>query len=117
MPVNPPDDERPAWQKWGALLLVLVFVAGVVLGRSRWGADFWPLDRSYVGPNIVASVLTWIVVVIVGVLLWPPTRRRLHAFADRKLATIHVKHGEHAAKLDHLLRRVEALHDKHDARR
>lgn len=84
----------PRWQKLLAVAYVMALAALVVVFRSRIGPDFWPLDASRVGPNIVAAVLTVLVMTPVGVLLWPPTRRRLHRFIDSKLAPIH----EHLAR-------------------
>src|ERR1700733_12949880 len=83
------EEKIPLWKKLGALGLLLVIVLAVVLWHGRFHADFIPLDRSSVGPNIVASILTWAFIVVCSVLLYPPWRRRAHAFIDKKLAPIH----------------------------
>jgi hypothetical protein len=95
------DDRTPTWKSVLACVYVCVCVLLVVVFAGRIGPDFWPLDRSFVGPNIVASVVTVLVATPVGVLLWPPTRRSIHAFVDRKIAPIHAK--------------IDALDGKHDA--
>lgn len=74
----------PSWKRVGALALALVVIAIVLLFHRRLAADFLPLDRSTIGPNLLASGIQWVVVFLVAVLLWPPTRRRIHRFVDRK---------------------------------
>lgn len=120
--MNSNDKPVPRWQKVTAVLYVLAIVAEVVVFRSHLGADFVPFDNSHIAPNILASIIIVEVVTPFGVLLWPPTRRRLHRFADRKLAPLHEKldrhealHAEHADKLDALTRSLDLLHAKHDA--
>ena len=117
-------DEKPVplWQKIAAVVYVLVAAALLIAFRSRLGADFNPPDASRVAPNILAEILTVLVMTPVGVLLWPPTRRRLHRFADRKLGGLHSKldllharHDVHAGQLAELRRSLEELHAKHDA--
>lgn len=51
-------------------LLVATMVIGVALaaflliwGMARFKADFWPLDNSRVGPNIVASLVITILII------------------------------------------------------
>ena len=111
----------PAWQKALAVLYVIVAVGLVAAFRSHLHDDFIPVDGSRVAPNILASFLIVIVMTPIGVLLWPPARRRLHAFMDRKLAPLHAKvealharHDEHADALRVIAQRVEDLHVKAD---
>lgn len=83
-------EENPTpWKKTFAILLAILTIAVVVTCWNRLGKDFWPLDRSYVGPNIVASVMTWTFVLIVAALIWPPTRRAIHRFVEGKLEAVH----------------------------
>lgn len=110
--------ERPvrAWQ-WavGAALLVGVALF-LTLDWHRFLADFIPPDASRVGPNMVASVLTWAFVLVVAVLVWPPARRRLHRFIDEKTAPLHehlaairAHHAAHAETLDEVRRRLDHI--------
>jgi hypothetical protein len=71
------------WQKVTAAVLLVVVGASVVLFHSRASADFWPLDNSRVGPNLVASIVQAVVVLILAALLWPPTRHAIERFAQR----------------------------------
>lgn len=104
------DKPIPRYQKIIALVLVVVAIAAVAIWYSRLSPDFYPLDSSRVGPNLLASILQWIILLVIGVLLWPPTRQRIHRFVDRKTATIH-DHLEEAkadrqklnAKLNHII--------------
>jgi len=112
------DGPTPRWQKIVASGLAVATATTVGFGWSRIGPDLWPPDRSFVGPNLVAAAVQWAVLFVIAVLVWPPTRRRIHRFADRKLGEIHTRldahealHAEHAAKLDRIL---EHLGDHHD---
>jgi uncharacterized membrane protein YccC len=98
-------DELPTYKKAIATAFMVVLVIVLFVWHDRLHADFWPLDSSRVGPNLVASVVQWAIVLVVAALLWPPTRRRIHRFADQKLCTIHVKLN---TALDH----HEAAHEE-----
>jgi hypothetical protein len=106
------DKPIPLRQKLSALGLTIVLAVVLYLVRNRLGADFWPLDSSRVGPNIVASLITWAFVVIAGVLIWPPTRRRIHKFADTKLDSVHKKLDEHLEHTKHQTMLMEEIHHK-----
>lgn len=112
----------PRWQKLVALTVAAAIAIVVAAWHGRLAADFWPPDASRIAPNIIASVVQWAVILLVLALVWPPTRRRIHQFADRKLAPIHdhltairanhlehmaairTHHDDHAASLDELHR-------------
>jgi len=94
-PFGGDDEPMPLWKKIAAFSYVLAIVAEIVVFRSHLSADFIPFDTSHIAPNIVASIIIVEVVTPFGVLLWPPTRRRIHAFADKKLEPIH----EHLQKI------------------
>jgi uncharacterized membrane protein YccC len=118
----------PLWQKVVAGLVVIAVVVVVIVFHTHIGPDFFPLDKSTVGPNILASIIQWAVLFVAAVFLYPPWRRRVHRFVDGKLESIHAKlgalhgkvdhldarHDEHAAHLDALSQRIEDLHDKFD---
>jgi hypothetical protein len=87
-------NEVPKWQRVTALVVLIVSVAALVIFRDRLTADFWPPDRSFIGPNIVASIVQWSVVVMVAALLWPPTRRRIQGFVTGHLKPLHDNHAE-----------------------
>lgn len=108
-PVDPADllppelDENgtPAWQKLSAIVAGLLLIAALVIWRNRLSTDFWPIDRSSVGPNLLASLIQAAVVLVVAALIWPPTRRRIHRYISGHLAPIHA--------------RLETIEQKHDA--
>lgn len=60
------------------LAVVVIAFALALLFSDRLGADFWPLDNSRIGPNLVASGVLWVLGLLVLALLWPPTRRWIH---------------------------------------
>jgi hypothetical protein len=109
-----PDDGFPLWQKLVAGLLVVLVALAVIFGWARLGSDLWPPDRSFVGPNIVAAIIQWAIIFVVGVLVWPPTRRRLHRFMDRKLERVHAELDAHRNMHDAHAARLDALHEKLD---
>lgn len=92
----------PRWQKLVALTVAAGIAVVVGVWHGRLAADFWPPDASRIAPNIIASIIQWAVILLVLALVWPPTRRRIHQFADRKLATVH----------DHLTA-IRAHHEAH----
>jgi len=84
--------------------LTILFI--IIAIFSDWFAnriiiDFWPLDSSRVGPNLVASFVQWIIVVIVASFIYPPLRywieaelNKLHDKLDRNANLSHhiIKH-------------------------
>jgi hypothetical protein len=103
------DTKRgPSWQRVLAVCALAAVVVFLVTEWSRFVADFWPPDRSFIGPNLVASVVQAGAILIVGALLYPPTRRAFERYMHRHVEDIkaHVS-AEHAAlhkKVDHIIR-------------
>lgn len=109
----PPYEDKPIprWQKLTAAGVLVGIVAILVIFHGRIHDDLWPLDASRVAPNILASLIQWAALFLAAVLIWPPTRRRLHRFVDRKLAPVHAHlthlrhhHEASAARQEHLIR-------------
>ena len=95
------------WKAWGAVIALAAIVYFMVFHWGRFLADFWPLDGSRVGPNLVASVVQWALIAIAVALLYPPARRAIERFAQRHVESIkaHVE-AENAhlhRKLDHVI--------------
>ena len=65
--------------------------------------DFWPLDASRVGPNIVASIVQFAVVGLVMYALWPRFRKAI----DRWL------HGHLSSHFQDLHAKLDAHHKAH----
>ena len=82
------EDKTPIYRKVIAGVIVIVAIVAVIIWQHRVVTDVWPLDNSTVGPNLLAALIQGAVVLIVVVLIWPPTRRRLHLFMDRKIDTV-----------------------------
>lgn len=81
------------------LSLLLVILASVVLSSlfdhgfwSRIQADFWPPDHSAISPNLIASIVQWVVVAAVATVVYPPFRK----WVEREIDHVHTK-------LDHLI--------------
>ena len=96
-----------------ALLLALVVVAALASGwvANRLEQDFWPVDASRVGPNILASVVQWSVLAIVAVAVYPPLRRWVEGLFRSVHEKLDAHHTESNAqrdllheKLDHVIR-------------
>lgn len=90
------DEEElttPMYKKLLALLALLLLITAAIIWHHRIKEDFWPLDNSHVGPNLVAAVVQGAIVLLIAALIWPPTRRRMHRFADLKLSGVHRRLG------------------------
>ena len=90
------DEEElttPMYKKLLALLALLLLITAAIIWHHRIKEDFWPLDNSHVGPNLVAAVVQGAIVLLIAALIWPPTRRRMHRFADLKLSGVHKRLG------------------------
>lgn len=75
------------------LLLVCATIAAVAF-RDRLSADFWPMDSSRVGPNLVAALVQWVIVVLVASFLYPPLRGWIRAEIDRLHDKLDARHAE-----------------------
>lgn len=106
-----PDPETPLWTKLVATTVGILLIVAIIIFRHRIGADFWPPDNARVGPNLIASLLTWAVIFTATVLIYPPWRRRAHHFIDESLAH-HLKPVHD--KLDVHTEHLQSLHEKHD---
>ena len=98
-----------------ALLLAVTIYAVVEFILSTWFHarvihDFWPVDRSYIGPNIVATIVTYIFIALVLTLLYPPFRKMM-----RRIITGHKDemkaHAEAGWKEIH--DKLDAQHEEH----
>jgi hypothetical protein len=99
----------PPWQKWVALCLFVLVVLGIILGWHRFLADFWPIDDSRVGPNLVASVVQWALVLIAAALFYPPTRRWVEQFVQHHVDDVKAHITAEHAKVHEKLDRAEKL--------
>ena len=88
--------------------LVLAVLIAAVLFRDRISADLWPLDSSRVGPNLVASVVQWVIVIIVASFVYPPLRH----WIERELDRAHAKLDAHHDEVLELMRKHHAAHMK-----
>lgn len=114
---NGDDQLKAVEQKYGHLLVVgstLLLVVAVVVSSfiSHWfnqrlQSDFWPVDKSTVAPNILASIIQAIVVVTVMAIFYPPMRKALDRAATRHKNDIkkhiHDELGDVHSKLDHII--------------
>jgi hypothetical protein len=57
-------------------------------------ADGWPPDDSRIAPNIVASVVQWIIVAAVMYAIWPRFRHALDHWIKGHLHQHHIEHSE-----------------------
>ena len=90
-----------------SVAVALSSAAFIWLDWSRFVSDFWPLDKSSVGPNLVASVVQWAIILVAASLIYPPTRRAIDKYVKRHFESVkaHVTsgHNELHAKLDHII--------------
>ena len=85
------------------VILVLVF-GSAVLWHNRLSSDFWPLDASRVGPNLVASLIQGALVFLAAVLLYPPFRKAMEHIAEQANAELHEKIERNAKLLKHVIK-------------
>ena len=90
-----------------ALLVVAAIVSSIVSDwvRVRMQSDFWPLDHSFVGPNLVAAVVQWAIVLLIMAVFYPPMRRAFEASVERHKKQL----------MDHVSGIAAQLHDHLDA--
>ena len=101
-------------KKYGHLVVVsfclALLASAVVAGAfSHWFnqrllSDFWPVDKSTIAPNILASVIIFDVVTLTAALFYPPFKRLL----DRSVQL----HKDEIKQ--HLSSELEAVHAKMD---
>jgi uncharacterized membrane protein len=73
------------WKLWVAVAGLLGAIYFVAFHTSRFIHDFWPLDASAIAPNVVASVVQYILLGIAAYLLYPPIKRAVDAYTRRHL--------------------------------
>ena len=96
---------------WGKLLLAIAAVLGaayfIVFHWNRFVSDFYPLDKSTVAPNILASVVQYAILLVAAYLLYPPFRRAVNKWmtghVDSLKTHISAEHDALHEKLDHLI--------------
>lgn len=90
------------WKKISAVLLLVGLLYFIVFHWNRFLSDFWPIDHSNVGPNLVASVVQYAILAVLLVLLYPPFRRAVERFAKRHVEDLK----------NHISEENKVLHDK-----
>ena len=90
-------------KKWAGLLALVLVILSVVFWHGRFSADFWPLDASRVGPNLVASVIQWATIALVVYLAYPPIRKAIDAAVKKHTAELHEKLDHNARLLKHVI--------------
>lgn len=86
---------------WTAVGLLIALVMIMVFWHARMAADFWPIDASRVGPNLVASVIQWALILIAASLLYPPIRRAIDKWVKNHLKSAN---QELHNKIDHIIK-------------
>ena len=103
------DEPIPLYQKIIAVCYVLVVILLAFVFRDRLIADFVPLDESRIAPNIVATVVTVLIVTPFAYLFWPPIRGRIHSFVDKKIQPLHDRHDELRKSHDEIHRKLDLV--------
>lgn len=98
-------------KNWKPILAIVAVAALIYYMAFHWGRfllDFWPIDSSRVGPNLLASVVQYAIILITVALLYPPARRAIEKYLKRHVNEIkHHVSAEHDAlheKLDHMMK-------------
>ena len=112
---------KSLWKAFVAAVLVAGAVYFIVWHWARFRSDFWEPDRSYVGPNLVASIVQWAFILIFVSLLYPPWRRAVHRYVSGHVNAIksHIssEQKEIHKKLDHVIKHSPDIpaYDEHSA--
>ena len=59
---------------------------------SRVGSDFWPIDRSFVAPNLLAAAVQGLIVFLFVYAFWKPLRDRVDNWVRAHLHAHHLAH-------------------------
>ena len=101
--------------------LTVIVLAAVVSGLvspaigHRLHDDFWPLDRSAVSPNILASLVQAVLVTIILSALYPPIRKSIERWVTRHKDDIKAHISEEHLRTHRLLTEAHStLHSKLD---
>lgn len=79
------------------LILISIFSQWFI---DRMIQDFWPIDNSRVGPNLVASVAQWIIVVLIASIFYPPLRK----WIEKEINIIHQKLDNNELLSKHIIK-------------
>ena len=114
MPEPEIDEKKVARLILGLSLIVIVcvvLIAAIVSPAigDRLRSDFYPLDRSYISPNIVAAFVQAVFVTIILSALYPPIRHRVEAWVTKHKDDIkaHIS-AEHLVTHD----KLQAVHER-----
>ena len=110
------------WKLWIAVAGLLGAAYFMAFHWGRFVEDFYPLDASRVAPNIIASVVQYILLGIAAYLLYPPLKRAVDAYTRRPLdelkdhvTQLHAETQAHAEDLHKTLHaRLSRLEGKED---
>ena len=105
MAATPTTRSSPYRSHWLRITILLLLIAAYVVGMglgfgwTRMVADWWPLDRSVDGPNLLVSLI-WVPLAIVAGLAWADFRHATHRLEDeqthlRHLAELEAQHVRH----------------------
>jgi len=108
------DEIEELEKRYGHLLVVgasclLILAVTISSFTSHWFAlrlqsDFWPIDKSTVAPNILASIIQAVIVVTVMAVFYPPFRKALDRAATRHKNEVK----------EHMTAELNDVHDKLD---
>lgn len=101
------------YQKLLALGVLVAIVVFLVFDWARFLSDFYPPDRSFVGPNLVASLVLWSGGLIVLALIYPPTRHWIEKLVQNHVEALKahasVENTLLHRKLDHIIKHHPAI--------
>jgi hypothetical protein len=86
--------------------------------------EYWPAHQPWYQGAIWGNLFVVPIAAFLGVLIWPPTRKRIRAFVDRRLAPIHTHlvearearermHAEHMAEHAETQRHLKHIIEHH----
>ena len=118
------DKGKNPYDRYVIPIVLTILVAAVIIWAlidpvvwHRLHDDFWPADRSFIGPNIVASLVQWVVIAVVASVIYPPLRHAIATFIAHHVEDIkaHVskEHAKAKAERDKLHKKMDAVLKSH----
>ena len=74
--------------------------------------EYWPAHQPWYDGAVYGNLFVVPVAFVLGALIWPPTRKRIRGFVDRRLAPIHAHLTDAKETRERMHREALAAHDE-----
>ena len=123
------EKRKNPYDRYALGIVIVAILCGVAVWSildpnvyHRLRDDFWPVDRSFVGPNLLASIVQWALIAAIVSVVYPPIRHAIAHFIERHVDSIkgHISLEHQKAsrerelmhrKLDHVIKHSPDIPD------